>query len=295
MAQIIGCIGTSHVPTIGVAYDKGKQQDPAWKPLFDGYVPIANWLKEQRVDAMVMVYNDHCSSFFFDFYPTFALGIGESFPVADEGAGMRPLPPIKGDVDLQIHIAEALVNAEFDLTTFQDKPLDHGCASPLPLLWQHQPDWPGVIVPLAVNVLQFPLPTPTRCWKLGLALKEAIESYPQDLRVVVVGTGGLSHQLDGERAGFINKQFDQQFMQSLASDPLWATQYSIPELVEQVGTQGIELLMWLTARATLSGVGGGGARELHSSYHIPISNTAAGVMLFEPAAQQMRQEEALAA
>lgn len=277
MAQIIGCIGTSHVPTIGVAYDKGKQQDPAWKPLFDGYVPIANWLKEQRVDAMVMVYNDHCSSFFFDFYPTFALGIGESFPVADEGAGMRPLPPIKGDVDLQIHIAEALVNAEFDLTTFQDKPLDHGCASPLPLLWQHQPDWPGVIVPLAVNVLQFPLPTPTRCWKLGLALKEAIESYPQDLRVVVVGAGGLSHQVHGERTGFNNEAWDREFLDLLAQRPEDLLKLTHADFIRLGGAESVEQIMWLTMRACL----GQQARVLHENYYL-ATTTAMTAVLYEP-------------
>ncbi|MFX7298950.1 protocatechuate 3,4-dioxygenase, partial [Acinetobacter baumannii] len=146
MARIIGGIGTSHVPTIGLAYDKGKQEDPAWKPLFDGYKPIADWLAKEKPDALIMIYNDHCSSFFFDFYPTFALGIGSEFSVADEGAGLRNLPPLPGNVELQAHIAESLVNDEFDLTIFQDKPLDHGCFSPLPLLWPHKPDWPGCVV-----------------------------------------------------------------------------------------------------------------------------------------------------
>lgn len=164
MASIIGGIGTSHVPTIGVAYDKGKQQDPVWKPLFDGYTPVAAWLAEQRADVLVFFYNDHCTTFFFDLYPTFALGVGERFPVADEGAGLRNLPPIRGDVQLQAHIAECLVNDEFDLTVFQDKPIDHGCAAPLPLLWPHVPDWPGTVVPIAINVLQF------RCRPRGAAI-----------------------------------------------------------------------------------------------------------------------------
>ena len=153
MAKIIGGIGTSHVPTIGVAYDKGRQNEPAWAPLFDGYKPVAAWLEEQKADVLVFFYNDHGTTFFFDMYPTFALGVGEQFQVADEGAGLRDLPPIRGDVKLRAHIAQSLVNDEFDLTVFQDKPIDHGVASPLPLLWPHQPDWPGTVVPIAINVM----------------------------------------------------------------------------------------------------------------------------------------------
>src|SRR5947209_12543208 len=165
MAKILGGIGTSHVPTIGGAYDRNKQNDPDWAPLFSGYEPVKTWLAQRKPDVLVFFYNDHATSFFFDLYPTFALGVGERFEIADEGAGKRPLPPIKGHLGLQIHMAEWLVNEEFDLAIFQDKPIDHGCAAPLPLLWPHQPDWPGAVVPIAINVLQYPLPTARRCYR----------------------------------------------------------------------------------------------------------------------------------
>jgi protocatechuate 4,5-dioxygenase beta chain len=279
MAKIIGCIGTSHVPTIGVAYDKGKQQDPAWKPLFDGYLPVAKWLADERVDTLVMFYNDHCTSLFFDLYPTFALGVGREFQVADEGAGLRNLPSIKGDVELQVHIAESLVNDEFDITVFQDKPIDHGCASPLPLLWPHVPDWPGTVVPIAVNVLQFPLPTARRCWRLGQAVRRAVESYPQDLRVAVVGTGGLSHQVHGERTGFNNEAWDHRFLELLEHDPEQLTRMKHADFVRLGGAESVEQIMWLAMRGAM----GEKVRKLHQNYYL-ATTTAMTVALFEDAA-----------
>lgn len=276
MAQVIAGIGTSHVPTIGVAYDKGKQQDPAWKPLFDGYRPVAQWLKDQAVDTLVVFYNDHASAFFFDLYPTFSLGIGERFAVADEGAGQRPLPPIRGDVDLQIHIAESLVNDEFDIATFQDRPLDHGCASPLPLLWPHVPDWPGTVVPIAVNVLQFPLPTAARCWKLGQAVRRAIDSYPGSQRVAIVGTGGLSHQVHGERSGFNNEAWDHQFLDRLQHDPEALTRMSHADYIRQGGAESVEQIMWLAMRGAL----GPRLRCLHQNYYL-ATTTAMTVALYQ--------------
>lgn len=278
MAKIIGGIGTSHVPTIGVAYDKGKQNDPAWKPLFDGYQPIADWLAQEKPDAMVVIYNDHCSSFFFDFYPTFALGVGETFPIADEGAGLRNLPPVKGDVELQAHIAESLVNDEFDLTIFQNKPLDHGCLSPLPLLWPHEPDWPGTLVPIEVNVLQYPLPTPARCYKLGQAIKRAIESYPEDLRIVVVGTGGLSHQIHGERVGFNNTDWDHEFLELLLNDPEQLTHLTHKDFIERGGAESVEQIMWLVMRGAL----GERIEQRHLSYYL-ATTTAMTAVLYETA------------
>ncbi|MFT4020578.1 MAG: gallate dioxygenase [Acinetobacter sp.] len=276
MAKIVGGIGSSHVPTIGVAYDKGKQDDPAWKPLFDGYQPIADWLKHEKVDALVMIYNDHCSSFFFDFYPTFALGVGESFPIADEGAGLRNLPSVKGDVELQSHIAESLVNDEFDLTIFQNKPLDHGCLSPLPLMWSHEPDWPGTVVPIAVNVLQYPLPTPLRCYRLGQALKRAIESYPENLNVAIVGTGGLSHQIHGERVGFNNSEWDHEFLELLLKDPEQLTQLTHKDFIERGGAESVEQIMWLTMRGAL----GDDIQQIHLNYYL-ATTTAMTAVLYE--------------
>lgn len=278
MARIIGGIGTSHVPTIGVAYDKGKQSDPAWAPLFDGYRPVADWLAEKKPDALVFFYNDHATTFFFDLYPTFALGIGERFEVADEGAGKRPLPPIRGNVDLSIHMAESLVNDEFDMTVFQDRPLDHGCASPLPLLWPHEPDWPGAVVPIAINVLQFPLPTARRCYRLGQAVKRAIESYPEYLKIVVVGTGGLSHQVHGERTGFNNEDWDKEFLDLLVSDPAKLTELRHADYIRRGGAESAEQIMWLAMRGALEG----DIRELHRNYYL-ATTTAMTVTLYEPA------------
>lgn len=276
MARIIGGIGTSHVPTIGVAYDKGRQEDPIWKPLFDGYKPVARWLAEKQADVLVFFYNDHCTTFFFDMYPTFALGVGERFPVADEGAGLRNLPPIRGDVQLQVHIAEALTNDEFDLTVFQDKPIDHGCAAPLPLLWPHAPDWPGTVVPIAINVLQYPLPTARRCYRLGQAVRRAIESYPQDLKVVVVGTGGLSHQIHGERAGFNNTDWDMEFLDRFQHDPESLTAMTHTDYVRLGGAESVEQIMWLAMRGAL----GGAIRKLHQNYYL-MTTTAMTVVLYE--------------
>ena len=278
MARIIGGIGTSHVPTIGVAYDKGKQDDPAWAPLFKGYRPVADWLAEKKPDALVFFYNDHATTFFFDLYPTFALGIGEQFEIADEGAGKRPLPPLRGHVDLSIHIAESLVNDEIDITTFQDRPIDHGCASPLPLLWPHAPDWPGVIVPIAINVLQFPIPTAKRCYKLGQALRRAIETYPQDLKVVVVGTGGLSHQVHGERAGFNNEDWDMEFLDLFVKNPEELTKLRHADYIKRGGAESVEQIMWLAMRGALEGE----IRELHRNYYL-ATTTAMTVTLYEPA------------
>ena len=278
MAKIIGGIGTSHVPTIGVAYDKGKQDDPAWAPLFKGYKPVADWLAEKKPDALVFFYNDHATTFFFDLYPTFALGIGAQFEIADEGAGKRPLPHMRGNVDLSIHIAESLVNDEFDITTFQDRPIDHGCASPLPLLWPHAPDWPGVIVPIAINVLQFPIPTAKRCYKLGQALRRAIESYPEDLKVVVVGTGGLSHQVHGERAGFNNEEWDMEFLDLFVKNPEELTKLRHADYIRRGGAESVEQIMWLAMRGALEGE----IRELHRNYYL-ATTTAMTVTLYEPA------------
>lgn len=276
MAQVIGCIGTSHVPTIGVAYDKGKQEDPAWKPLFDGYKPVAQWLQAQEVDTLVLFYNDHASAFFFDLYPTFSVGIGEQFAVADEGAGQRPLPPIRGDLDLQIHIAESLVNDEFDIATFQDRPLDHGCASPLPLLWPHAQGWPGRVVPIAINVLQFPLPTAARCWKLGQAVRRAVESFPGSRRVAIVGTGGLSHQVHGERTGFNNEEWDQQFLELLQHDPQALTRMTHADYMRLGGAESVEQIMWLAMRGAM----GPKLERLHLNYYL-ATTTAMTVALYE--------------
>jgi hypothetical protein len=231
----------------------------------------------------MVFYNDHANSFFFDCWPTFALGVSPEFELADEGAGRRPLPPIKGHPGLAIHLAEQLVNDEFDLTIFQDKPLDHGCHSALPLLWPHRPDWPGAVVPLQINVLQYPMPTALRCFKLGQAVRRAIESYPADLRVVVVGTGGLSHQIHGERTGFNNPEWDHRFLDLLRDEPAQLTAMRHADFVRLGGAEGAEVIMWLAMRGALSAPDGA-VRELHRNYYL-ATTTAMTVTLYEPVAQ----------
>ncbi len=274
MARIVGGITTSHVPAIGGAIAKGLQSDPYWKPFFDGFVPVRHWLSEVKPDVAVVFYNDHGLNFFLDKMPTFAVGAAPEYRNADEGWGIPTLAPLAGDQALSWHVIESLVNEEFDPVTCQEMLIDHAVSLPMALLWPDQ-KCPVKVVPVCINTVQAPLPSAKRCYKLGQAVARAVRSWQGDERVVMIGTGGLSHQLDGERAGFINKPFDLEFMRSLIENPTWATQYSTHELVEKAGTQGIELLMWLAARAALPGR----VTQLHANYHIPISNTAAGLML----------------
>ncbi len=276
MASILGGIGTSHVPTIGIAHDKGRQQDPDWAPLFKGYAPVAKWLAEKRPDVLVFCFNDHATTFLFDLYPTFALGVSDEYRIADEGLGVRPIPRLKGHAALSRHIARSLVADEFDLTLFQDLPLDHGLHSPLTMMWPKSPDWPGAVVPLLVNVLQHPLPSPARCYKLGQSLRKAILSYPENLKVAIVGTGGLSHQMIGERAGFNNEKWDLEFLELIDRDPERLARMSIEAFMELGGNEGAEVIMWLIMRGAL----GEGARKVHQNYYLPMT-TAMAVALFE--------------
>lgn len=280
MARIIGGIGTSHVPTIGITYDKRRTAEPAWAPLFEGYKPVAEWLARTKPDVLLFFYNDHANSFFFDLYPTFAIGVSPTFELADEGAGRRPLPPLKGHSPLAIHVAESLVNEEFDMAVFQERPLDHGLHSPLPLLWPHQPDWPGAVLPIAINVLQYPMPTALRCWKLGQAVRRAVEAFPEDLKVVVVGTGGLSHQIHGERTGFNNTEWDLEFLRLLQDDPAALTRLRHADFVRLGGAEGAEVIMWLAMRGALSER----IRKLHQNYYL-ATTTAMTVVLYEEEAR----------
>ena len=279
MARIVGTLCTAHVPAIGGAIAQGLQSDPYWRPFFDGFPPVRDWLAQVRPDVVVLVYNDHGLNFFLDKMPTFAVGAAAEYCNADEGWGLPQVPPVRGDPALSWHLIESLVAADFDLTSCQEMLVDHAFTLPMALCWPDQ-QWPVRAVPVCINTVQAPLPSAARCYRLGQALARAIASWPGDERVLVMGTGGLSHQLDGERAGFINKDFDLQFMESLVSDPRWATQFSTLELVEHTGTQGVELLNWLVTRGTLPDR----ARTVLQRYHIPISNTAAGLMVMEPAA-----------
>ena len=280
MATLIGGLGTSHIPAIGGAIHKNLQQEPYWKPFFDGFPPIHQWLGTAKPDVVVMFYNDHGLNFFLDKMPTFAVGAAPLYHNADEGWGIPTLPPFKGEIDLSWHIINTLIDKEFDVTTCQEMLVDHACTLPLKLFWPTG-ECPVTVVPVCINTVQFPLPSAKRVYALGRAVGEAIQSWGSDKKVAVIASGGLSHQLDGERAGFINKEFDLQFMESLLTNPEWATQYSVHDLVEKSGTQGIELLMWLAMRAALTVGDKPGVRKIHSNYHIPISNTATAVLALE--------------
>ncbi|MBS1230200.1 MAG: protocatechuate 3,4-dioxygenase [Proteobacteria bacterium] len=296
MAKIIGGVAVSHTPTIGFAYDTHKQDDPAWAPIFRSFAPVREWFAQNRPDALVYIFNDHVTSFFFDHYSTFALGIGEQYAVADEGGGARALPPVPGNPELAQHIAVSLMSDEFDMSFFQDKPLDHGFFSPMSVLLERQGDeWPTTIVPLQVGVLQFPIPSAARCFKLGQALRCAIESYPADLRVAVVATGGLSHQVHGERAGFNNTAWDEQFLELIARDPARLAEMTHAEYATLGGLEGAEVIMWLIMRGALSA----NVRKIHSSSYLP-SMANIGTLVLEneslpvPGAVNERHRERMA-
>ena len=276
MARIVGAIATSHTPTIGFAHDRKTPDDPVWGPIFAAYVPIRKWLAEKRPDALVLIYNDHVTSFFFDHYSAFALGIGESYAVADEGGGARALPPVRGHAALAQHVGFGLVADEFDMSFFQDRALDHGCLSPLSMLLPHEPDWPVPVVPLQVGVLQFPVPSASRCYKLGQSLRRAIESYPDDLSVVIVATGGLSHQVHGERAGFNNTPWDMRFLELIEKDPVRLTQMTQAEYARLGGLEGAEVIMWLVMRGAMSA----NVRKIHQTYYLP-SMTGIATAIYE--------------
>jgi protocatechuate 4,5-dioxygenase beta chain len=277
MARIVGGISTSHVPLIGKAIAQHLEAEPYWKPFFAGFEAAREWLAEVKPDVAVMIYNDHGLNFFLDKMPTFAIGAAPEYQNADEGWGLRTTAPFPGDPELSWHIIESAVADEFDVTTCQEMFVDHAFAIPMQLLWPATSRWPVKTVPVCINTVQHPLPSAARCYKFGQAIGRAIDSYGKDLKVVIIGTGGLSHQLDGRRAGFINKEFDLECLDKISHDPEALTRYSIPQLVELAGTQGVEILMWIAARGALSGA----VSEVHRNYHIPISNTAAGLLVLE--------------
>jgi gallate dioxygenase len=287
MATIVGGIATSHTPTIGFALDAKKQNDPVWAPIFKGYEPVVAWLKEKAPDVIFYIFNDHMTSFFMDHYSQFALGVGENFPVADEGGGARNLPALKGHPALAEHIAKCLVADEFDLSYFQEKGLDHGCYSPLSLLLPHENGWPVKVVPFQVGVLMAPSPSAARCYKLGKALRRAIQSYPGDLKVAIAGTGGLSHQVHGERCGFNNTPWDMEFMDRLEKDPAGLTDITIAELAKLGGMEGAEVVMWLMMRGALSEK----VEKIHQTYYLP-SMTPIASLIFEERSTEKPAESA---
>ena len=276
MARIVGGITASHIPAIGNAIAKGLAGDPYWSPFFDGFQPVRAWLDRVKPDVAVVLYNDHGLNFFLDKMPTFAVGAAAQYSNADEGWGIPTVAPFAGDQRLSWHLIEGLVRDEFDICSCQEMLVDHAFTVPMQLFWPQ--GTAGLrTVPISFNTVQHPIPSPARCYRFGQALGRAIASYPQDLRVVLVATGGLSHQLDGTRAGFINKAFDEMCLEKIVDRPEELTTYSSIDLVREAGAQGAEFVMWLAMRGALTGT----VRKLHSNYHIPISNTATGVLLLE--------------
>jgi protocatechuate 4,5-dioxygenase beta chain len=282
MARITASVYTSHVPAIGAALDTGKSGEPYWKPVFDGYEPGKRWLRENRPDVVFLVYNDHASAFSLDLIPTFAIGTAAQFQPADEGWGKRPVPTVIGHPELAAHIAQSVIQDDFDLTIVNRMDVDHGLTVPLSLMCGQPDSWPFAVIPFAVNVVQYPAPSGRRCFMLGQAIRRAVESFDEDLNVQIWGTGGMSHQLQGARAGLINREWDNRFLDELIRDPEALSKTPHIDYVREAGSEGIELVMWLIARGAMADVAGGPApRLVQRFYHVPASNTAVGHLILE--------------
>lgn len=277
MARITAGVTTSHVPAIGAAIDNGKCNEPYWQPLFDGYKYSKQWISEHMPDVILLVYNDHASAFDANLVPTFAIGTGEQFKPADEGWGPRPVPVVKGHSQLACHIAQSVIQDDFDLTIINSMDVDHGLTVPLSLLFGQPNEWPCKVIPIAVNVVLYPPPSGRRCYNLGKALRKAVESFDEDLNVQVWGTGGMSHQLQGPRAGLINKSFDNDFLNRFVDDAEALSMTPHLDYVRNAGSEGVELVMWLVMRGALNDK----VTVKHRFYHVPASNTAVGHLILE--------------
>jgi protocatechuate 4,5-dioxygenase beta chain len=282
MAKITASVYTSHVPAIGVAVDMRRTQEAYWQPVFKGYEFSKQWMKDNTPDVIFLVYNDHATAFSLDMIPTFAIGCAASFNPADEGWGPRPVPVVQGHPELAAHIAQSVIQQDFDLTIVNKMDVDHGLTVPLSLMCGQPQAWPCAVIPFAVNVVQYPVPSGRRCFELGKAIRRAVESYDKPLKVQIWGTGGMSHQLQGPRAGLINKEFDNNFLDRLIADPAGAASIPHIDYVREAGSEGIEMVMWLIARGAMSDVAGGPAPKVaHRFYHVPASNTAVGHLILE--------------
>jgi len=285
MATITASVYTSHVPAIGAALDQGKSGEPYWKKVFDGYAFSRQWEKEHLPDVIFLVFNDHATAFSLDFIPTFAIGTAAEFEPADEGWGPRPVPTVIGHPKLASHIAQSVIQQDFDLTIVNRMDVDHGLTVPMSLMFGQPKAWPCPVIPFAVNVVQYPVPSGARCFALGQAIRRAVESYDEPLKVQVWGTGGMSHQLQGPRAGLINAQWDNAFLDQLISDPKGLSKTPHIEYVREGGSEAIELVMWLIARGAMSDVARGAKpKVVHRFFHVPASNTAVGHLILEDAA-----------
>lgn len=286
MAAITASVYTSHVPAIGAALDTGKHTEPYWQRVFAGYEFSKQWLRAQQPDVVLLVYNDHATAFSLDMIPTFAIGTAASFQPADEGWGPRPVPTVIGHPELAAHIAHSVIQQDFDLTIVNRMEVDHGLTVPLSLMCGPQDPvagtWPCAVIPFAVNVLQYPVPSGRRCFMLGQAIRRAIERFDAPLKVQIWGTGGMSHQLQGPRAGLINAEWDRRFIDRLIADPRGLAEVPHIDYVREAGSEGIELVMWLIARGAMADIDGGAApRVVHRFYHVPASNTAVGHLILE--------------
>ncbi len=282
MARITASVYTSHVPAIGAALDMGKTEEPYWQKVFQGYEFGKQWIKDNPPDVIFLVFNDHATAFSLEMIPTFAIGTAAEYLPADEGWGPRPVPKVIGHPELSAHIAQSVIQQDFDLTIVNKMDVDHGLTVPLSLMYGQPQAWPCPVIPFAVNVVQYPVPSGRRCLNLGKAIRKAVESYDEDLNVQIWGTGGMSHQLQGPRAGLINKDFDTAFMDRMIADP--EGQASVPHIdyVREAGSEGIELVMWLIARGAMSDLAGGPPpKVVHRFYHVPASNTAVGHLILE--------------
>jgi protocatechuate 4,5-dioxygenase beta chain len=279
MAHITAGVATSHVPAIGSAIDRGRTGEDYWKPVFAGYEWTKKWIADEKPDVIILVYNDHASAFSMELIPTFAIGCAESFAPADEGYGPRPVPVVQGYPDLAWHIAQSVILDEFDITIINNMDVDHGLTVPMSLMFGQPDAWPVKVIPIAVNVVQYPPPTGNRCYNFGKAIRRAVESYDEDLNVQIWGTGGMSHQLQGPRAGLINKEFDTAFLDALTKDAEGLRKIPHIEYLREAGSEGIELVMWLIMLGAL----GDNLTELHRHYHVPASNTALGHIVLQPA------------
>jgi protocatechuate 4,5-dioxygenase beta chain len=277
VAKIIAGISSSHVPAIGAAIDLGKTQEPYWQRVFSGFEKSKEWMAQAKPDVVIAIYNDHASAFSVEMIPTFALGTGAEFAPADEGWGPRPVPVVKGHPQLASHIAQSVILDEFDLTICNKMEVDHGLTVPLNLMFGSPAEWPCPVIPLAVNVVQYPPPTGKRCYDLGRAIRRAVDSYPEDLRVVVFGTGGMSHQISGPRAGLINSKFDKAFLDGLTKNPKALAAKPHVEYMREAGAEGIEMVMWLVMRGALDAK----VKEVYRFYTVPASNTAVGHIILE--------------
>jgi len=285
MAHISASVYTSHVPAIGATIDMGKTAEPYWQPLFKGYEFSKQWMKNNQPDVIFLVYNDHATAFSLDMIPTFAIGTAAQYTPADEGWGPRPVPRVQGHPELASHIAQSVIQQDFDLTIVNKMDVDHGLTVPLSLMCGQPEAWPCPVIPFAVNVVQYPVPSGQRCFNLGKAIAKAVKSFDADLNIQIWGTGGMSHQLQGPRAGLINKDFDNAFLDQLIADPAALAQKPHIDYVREAGSEGIELVMWLIARGAMSDVNEGKAQPhvAHRFYHVPASNTAVGHLILENA------------